>query len=224
MAIITDPELIHALNTHGLWHGTTETAEGEALDIDWSIYDRWPNLWLEALDGLYVSGDEDKSRFYAAELAEKIGPSVLPMVYKVVLSPGIEIALDEDAFGWALFVHTSNPFMLGSWQVRMAMRAAGIEEQFMQVVHSELREDFDQMHQLESELRREGYSEQVIKEETYLEDPDFAWYKELVEQWTLKWVEPVLYGWLRLTKENPAVAADALPDLRLLNTEFELFE
>lgn len=209
------PEIVEAINAQGLWHGTSESLQGIPVEFNWDL--RWSNSWLEALDGLYVTSNMERALHYGMQLEQHI-PGVEGVVHQVELRPGVELALDEDVFGWSLFVSSWNPLTLGSYgPFLQALEQVGMQDWFYRERENEIGPERREMQELEREMREAG-----LEPELALSDPDFMWYKDLMEKWTLEWAEPALVGWYLMAQEDPIAASSTLPDLRILNTEFEL--
>ncbi len=229
--------LIDALNETMLWHGTTVTLPKASLSIDWSTFERWDDTWLEAFGGLYVTAEWSEAwHAYAYRLATQINrryeePVVKPIVYQVILRPGVEIAIDEDEFGWSSFLATSEIRNLNvSKVVSKCLNQSGTLDAFEEQRSQALQEDLKQLEELQKELDAEGGEPEVA----VIGDPDFLYYQELVDTWSNEFAEPVLQGWmsevearqdwLELLSIDEMEARRGLPKLRILNGNFDLRE
>ncbi len=171
---------------------------------------------------MYATSEYQVAENYAKSLAGEINGQhnqsvVRPIVYEIIFQPGVEIALDEDVFGWALFVKLWRPQNLNADDdVRYYLEQSGALDAFEEQRGQALQEDFDILKEIEKELEAMGAGPEEVLGEAILEDPDFFWYRELVDTWSNEFAEPVLEGWLKVPGTPP--------NLRILNANFDLIE
>ena len=104
---VSDP-IREALNEIGLWHGRAEMPSNDKIldELQDDSYDRWNNPYLASFGGLYVAANKGLANSYAGESAQIINDHygqtwAEPRLHQITLLPGIEVAIDEDEFGWA---------------------------------------------------------------------------------------------------------------------------
>jgi len=190
--VTRDPALLAALNAYGLWHGR---AAGITLE------DELLHGWGEGLDdeppgafsGLYVTADRD----YAARIAEARSATygTDPVVHRITLLPGVDLALDEDMLGavdaWDAW-HNLDP-----WWHR------GLE-----------------LHPLIRDLLPEDTARKMIREyEGEDPGPDDEllgdWHELPLDRWGRELAFPALDTWLAASERTQP------PNLVILNDRFE---
>lgn len=194
--ILTDPAILAALNEHGFWHGRAADADVEEAPHVAELEDDPPPVF----SGLYVTG----IRSYARDMANARATfyESEPVLHRVYLLPGVELALDED--------------MLGATDTWDAWRHAD-PLWFRNIT----------LHPLVASLLPEDTDEQLVLEYAGEEDePDEDlqgdWSELDFDQWARDLVEPALRTWLprggtppNLVILNDAFRADPpLPPVR----------
>lgn len=181
-----DPQLVETLNYAQLYHGSTPE-DGD-----------WPE-GLESFGGLYVTSLEWLASTYASNIGGKGD------LHTITLKPGVQLALDEDEFGWGDMVRTwmSSPavghygkFVLSD-SLRTALRAAGALGQ--------IKEEIQSLHQQVQggSIGRRGEEWPLSRLRPYVAD------------WATRYTGPALHGWVKT-----GGASRTLPKLRILNQQF----
>ncbi len=209
MGYVPPPHLIRALNEAGLWHGRASilVAPQVRAAFEEDPYKRWEIELLEAFGGLYVTQDRNQARIYAEDAARAIEnyywPSeegfdwAKPKVHRIFLLPDVEIALDEDAFGWSDAVGFRIPdyTLLGisRKKIRHLAEEAGVIEE------------------IENEVSKPHFYWESF------EDPAL---QALVDSWTQRWTEPILAAWFKRWRRYEGSRRRDPLILRLLNQEW----
>lgn len=212
-----DARLIAELNEVPYYHGRAvlpEELESSVEDVE-----RWWSPYLTPFGGLYITADRNLAQSYAKEAVEcytdKTDQTVcsFPVIYKVILLRGVEIALDEDSFGWGAMVSDYEAGVGVPWgrlwgsDLYRYLDAVGAAEEFKADI-----EKLDPTFAIENE-------EEV---EDVIADFEPSWLEDAVAELTRKYVAPVLLGWQRLRRDYPMLSDPLPPNLRILNDRFEL--
>ena len=211
------PEIVAALNEIGLHHGAAELPANASLhDLERAEYDPWDNDLLSAFGGLYVTPQLFLADTYALQASHAIAGalglrSVPHGTHRILLLPGVELALDEDLVGWGDAAISFNQNPDGEWWRHFDVNTI---LSFLQAAGSGVTERARQQVQT---LKDELHQEHLAGDE-FLEPLNPADYEDTVLQWTHDFVGPVMEGWYKRHINNPD--AYQPPRLRILNEQY----